>query len=82
VRSLHLLFADTGTTVSRWIRDRRLKICYRELSRAGHKDTVTNVAFRWGFNDSAHFSRTFKEAFGVTPSSIRTGTKSRCSRAR
>ena len=82
VRSLHLLFADTGTTVSRWIRDRRLKICYRELSRAGHKDTVTNVAFRWGFNDSAHFSRTFKEAFGVTPSSILTGTKSRYSHAR
>lgn len=81
VRKLHLLFADTGTTVSRWIRDRRLRICYRELSRAGHKETVTNVAFRWGFNDAAHFSRTFKQAFGVAPSSILTSAKPECSLA-
>jgi AraC-like DNA-binding protein len=81
VRRLHLLFADTGTTVSRWIRDRRLRICYRELSRAGHKETVTNVAFRWGFNDAAHFSRTFKQAFGVAPSSILTSAKPECSLA-
>lgn len=81
VRRLHLLFAETGTTVSRWIRDRRLKICYRELSRPGHKETVTNVAFRWGFNDAAHFSRTFKQAFGVTPSTILTSAKPECSLA-
>ena len=72
VRSVHLLFADTGTTVSRWIRNRRLQICYRELSRARPGKTVTDVAFQWGFNDSAHFSRSFKQAFGVTPSSVLT----------
>ena len=70
VRTLHLVFADTGTTVSRWIRDRHLKACYRELSRSGRPETVTDAAFRWGFNDAAHFSRTFKKAFGVTPSSV------------
>ena len=70
MRTLHLVFADTGTTVSRWIRDRRLKACYRELSRSGRSETATDVAFRWGFNDAAHFSRTFKKAFGVTPSSV------------
>ena len=70
VRTLHLLFADTGTTVSRWIRQRRLEVCYRELSRARRGKTVTDVAFRWGFADAAHFSRSFKQAFGVTPSSV------------
>jgi len=79
VRRLHLLFADTGTTVSQWIRDRRLKICYRELSRASRRETVTDVAFRWGFNDAAHFSRTFKQAFGITPSSILRGGTPECS---
>jgi AraC-like DNA-binding protein len=70
VRTLHLLFADTGTTVSRLIRQRRLDVCYRELSRGRRGNTVTDVAFRWGFNDAAHFSRSFKQAFGVTPSSV------------
>lgn len=70
VRSLHLLFADTGTTVSRWIRGRRLDMCYLELSHARTGKTVTDIAFHWGFNDSAHFSRSFKQAFGVTPSSV------------
>src|SRR5689334_4465026 len=70
LRTLHLAFAGTGSTVGRWVRDRRLKACYRELSRARGTDTVTDVAFRWGFSDAAHFSRTFKLAFGVTPSSV------------
>jgi len=70
VRTLQQLFSDAGTTVSSWIRERRLKACYRELSGADRFDTVTEVAFRWGFNDAAHFSRRFKQAFGVTPSSV------------
>jgi AraC-like DNA-binding protein len=70
VRTLQVASADTGTTVGRWIRDRRLKVCYRELAQPGSARTVTDIAFRWGFNDVAHFSRAFKQAFGVTPSSI------------
>ncbi|WP_081467111.1 helix-turn-helix domain-containing protein [Burkholderia ambifaria] len=61
----------TVTTVGRWIRDRRLKVCYRELCAAAGTKTVTDVAYRWGFNDAAHFSRTFKQAFGVSPRSLR-----------
>lgn len=76
LRTLQLAFADTGTTVSRWIRDRRLKACYRELSQARLTETVTEVAFRWGFNDAAHFSRSFKEAFGTTPRSILNSARS------
>nr|WP_257018985.1 helix-turn-helix domain-containing protein [Streptomyces sp. TLI_235] len=59
VRTLHLAYAGTGTTVSRWIRERRLKICYRELSRAAGHTTVTDIAFRWGFNNTGHFSTAF-----------------------
>ncbi|WP_152769426.1 helix-turn-helix domain-containing protein [Streptomyces spongiae] len=70
VRTLHLAFADTGTTAGRWIRERRLRVCYRELALGSGDWTVTDVAFRWGFNDAAHFSRVFKQAFGVTPSSV------------
>jgi AraC-like DNA-binding protein len=76
VRTLQQLFADAGTTVGSWIRDRRLKACYRALSYAERSETVTDVAFRWGFNDAAHFSRRFKQAFGVTPSSVLIGCRS------
>ena len=76
VRTLQQVFSDAGTTVSSWIRERRLKACYRALSSADLSETVTAVAFRWGFNDAAHFSRRFKEAFGVTPSSVLVGCRS------
>ncbi|MDD5581131.1 MAG: AraC family transcriptional regulator [Methylobacter sp.] len=29
------------------------------------------MAFRWGFNDSAHFSRVFKQQFGCSPREFR-----------
>jgi len=32
---------------------------------------VTEIAFRWGFKDSAHFSRAFKREFGISPSEVR-----------
>ncbi|MFE9322479.1 helix-turn-helix domain-containing protein [Nocardia sp. NPDC052278] len=70
VRTLQLAFAETGMTVSRWIRDRRLNVCYRNLAQARPTETVTDVAFRWGFNNVGHFSRTFKQAFGVSPSRV------------
>ncbi|WMD07130.1 helix-turn-helix domain-containing protein [Streptomyces sp. FXY-T5] len=70
VRTLHLAFAGTGTTVGRWIRERRLKVCYRELAHGSGERTVTDVAFRWGFNDVAHFSRVFKQTYGITPSRV------------
>ncbi|WP_308122030.1 helix-turn-helix domain-containing protein [Streptomyces sp. TRM70350] len=65
-----MAFGETGSTVGRWIRERRLRACYRDPARAHRGTTVTDVAFRWGFNDMAHFSRVFKQAYGVTPSSV------------
>lgn len=67
-RYLHLLFEDMGVSVSRWIQRQRLEQCRRDLLRIGrYKPKVTDVAFHWGFNDSAHFSRVFKEFYGLSP---------------
>jgi AraC-like DNA-binding protein len=33
--------------------------------------SVSAVAARWGFLDAAHFSRTFRDAFGMSPTDWR-----------
>lgn len=70
VRTLHLVFSDSGTSVARWIRRQRLERSRRELSNATDSTTVTDVAFRWGFSDASHFSRAFKQEFGVSPTAV------------
>ena len=67
-RRLHELFHDEGTSVSAWVRKRRLECCRRDLENprlAG--ETIAAVARRWGFVDAAHFSRSFRAEFGVSP---------------
>ncbi|MFK0113226.1 helix-turn-helix domain-containing protein [Streptomyces sp. NPDC091217] len=71
-RYLFKLFAAEGSTVSGWIRERRLERCARELSGTeGRDQTISLIASRWGLLDSRHFSRAFKAAYGVTPREFR-----------
>jgi AraC-like DNA-binding protein len=71
-RHLHGLFQEEGTTVSTWIRMRRLERCRRDLVDPALADrSVAAVAARWGFVDAAHFSRAFKAAFDQSPSEFR-----------
>ncbi|MFE7562331.1 helix-turn-helix domain-containing protein [Kitasatospora sp. NPDC057500] len=68
VRYLHKLFQQDGTTVGQWVRGRRLDACRRELERPSRRQTsVSAVAHRWGFVSHSHFSRAFREAYGVSP---------------
>lgn len=71
-RTLHKLFIDQGITVSRMIWARRLARCRSELADpALGRRTITEIAHRWGFSDSQHFSRAFKAQFGVSPRDFR-----------
>jgi AraC-like DNA-binding protein len=46
----------------------RLDNCKCDLSDPAHATMrVGDIAFAWGFSDLGHFSRTFKERFGVSP---------------
>ncbi|MFF9279784.1 helix-turn-helix domain-containing protein [Streptomyces griseosporeus] len=68
VRYLHKLFQSHGATVGTWVRQRRLDSCRTDLSLTFNRNTtVAAVARRWGFSSPAHFSRSFKEAYGMTP---------------
>src|SRR5207245_7988642 len=60
-------------SVADWIRERRLRQCHSDLSDPHlRRKSITEIAFFWGFNDSAHFSRSFKEKFGICPRVFRT----------
>ncbi|QCB97830.1 helix-turn-helix domain-containing protein [Arthrobacter sp. PAMC25564] len=73
-RHLHNVFHESGTTVASWIRSQRLEGAKRELRDPLHSGkSVGTVAARWGFLDAAHFSRSFRDAFGESPSDWRRG---------
>ncbi|NEA02851.1 AraC family transcriptional regulator, partial [Streptomyces sp. SID10116] len=74
IRYLHKLFEGRGSTVGRWIQHRRLEEARRELARPARDDiTVAAVARRWGFASATHFSRSFRAAYGMSPSAWRDG---------
>lgn len=78
LRYLHALFEHEGTTVQQHIIQERLIRCRRELESplmAGR--TITDIAFGWGFQNSTHFSRRFRSAFGATPQEYRTAALDR-----
>jgi AraC-like DNA-binding protein len=72
VRYLYRLFETEGTTVARWIKERRLEGCRRELADPSlARYGVSAIGARWGLLDPASFSRAFRAAYGVSPREYR-----------
>ncbi len=70
-RYLHELFRDTNQTLGSWVRDQRLEACRAALKDPGNRQTVAEIAYRWGFGDQAQFSRAFKAQYGIPPKEFR-----------
>jgi AraC-like DNA-binding protein len=71
-RYLRKLLGDQGECASSLILRRRLEECARELSAdVRPKRSITDIAFSWGFNSTAHFARVFKSKYGVSPREFR-----------
>jgi len=69
---LYSLFQKEELTISQYIKNLRLEKCRQELSLdLPNLRSITEIAFSWGFNDSAHFSRSFKKKFGFSPRAYR-----------
>lgn len=69
-RYLHCLFKD-GPSLGQWIREQRLEACRDQLADPACRETVAEIAYRWGFGDQAQFSRHFKTRFGHSPRDLR-----------
>ena len=73
---LYSLFSDHQTTVSQFIQNKRLQRAY-ELLVGDPKGTLTisEIAYRVGFKNTSHFSRSFNLHFGMPPSEARLGAE-------
>lgn len=71
-RYLHQVFAAEGSTIERYMWRLRIKHCCAALAELEQSEkTISAIAFEWGFNSSAHFSRMFKLQVGVAPTLFR-----------
>ncbi len=72
VRYIQKLFQQADMSFSQYLRRRRLEHCYSDLASHAHRNlSISDICFRWGFNDAAHFSRSFRADYGVTPRAFR-----------
>ena len=71
-RYLRTIFSSGGEKMSAYILRRRLEECARQMGNpAWLAHTLTEIAFSWGFNSAAHFTRTFNERYGMAPREYR-----------
>lgn len=71
-RYLQKLFESEATTVTDWIRLRRLERCRNDLIDPRYTAvSIGAIAARWGLLDSSYFSRLFKATYGAAPREFR-----------
>jgi AraC-like DNA-binding protein len=67
-RYVQKLFTQNDQTFSAYLKLRRLSRCHTELiSPIFGQLSISEIGFRWGFNDAAHFSRSFRDQYGLSP---------------
>jgi len=72
VRQLYRLFEEEHDSVCRYIQRMRLSYAAKDLGNPSlHDKSLTDIAYGWGFSDSAHFSRSFKKQFELSPRDYR-----------
>ena len=74
-RYVQKLFENAGDNFARYVRLRRLERSRADLVNPLYTHlSITDICFRWGFNDAAHFSRAFREQYGISPRVHRKGS--------
>jgi len=72
LRYLNKLFEEDELPLSEWIWSRRLEKARTAVECSSVTgQSITQIAYDWGFKDPAHFSRAFRARYGSTPSSFR-----------
>jgi acetamidase/formamidase/AraC-like DNA-binding protein len=71
-RLVQKLFEGLGQTFTAYLRQSRLERCRADLANRqyGHL-SISDICFRWGFNDPAHFSHCFRDRYAMSPRQYR-----------
>ncbi|GFM27496.1 acetamidase/formamidase family protein [Novosphingobium sp. PY1] len=71
-RYLQKLFESISDSFGHYVKVRRLERCRLDLRSPLHvQKSISDILFEWGFNDSASFSRAFREQYGISPREYR-----------
>ena len=74
VRTLHARFRQTGQSFGRFLLASRLEACRDALrDEKQMSSNISEIAYRWGFNDLSHFNKAFRAHFDMTPGEWRAG---------
>jgi AraC-like DNA-binding protein len=72
IRYLHALFQDEGSTFSNWLWTQRLEACRAKISSPDFaQQSIGALALEFGFSNFSHFSRRFRQAYGVSARDMR-----------
>jgi AraC-like DNA-binding protein len=70
--TLHRAWQGEPCSIAEWIWAQRLDAARRDLCDPAQRGrSVSAIAFSWGFNDAAHFSRAFRARFGCAARDLR-----------
>jgi AraC-like DNA-binding protein len=64
---VHLFKEEVGVPIRRFRQWHRMRVVAALVAKG---QTLTDAALGAGFADSSHFSRAFRNMFGITPSSV------------
>ncbi|SCG56873.1 AraC-type DNA-binding protein [Micromonospora echinaurantiaca] len=68
VRYLYQILGRQGVRFGEWVRHNRLEEARKDLANPAYRSlTISAIGRRWGFTDSTHFSKAFKQDYGMSP---------------
>lgn len=68
-RTAQRLFSGEGSTFAAWLRTQRLKRAHHLI--ASSNEPITDIAHECGFASATHFSRAFREQYGISAREFR-----------
>lgn len=72
LRYVHDLFSESGDSLMSFVWRRRVERAHDELILASAAPrSIGEIAFGWGFNHLPHFSRAFRDRYGMSPREYR-----------